>query len=251
MRMLRRFALAAALGCLAGLLCSCGPAVSADSRAGLEVVRARMATSPRPAVLFIGNSYTFGLPGAFARAAKSCGREVEVAQATRSGQSLAGHANDPATLEILRSRRWDVVVLQEASRTPADPVRRRLSMTPAVRKLANEARRQGSLPVLYQTWGRRDGDPDVPGDDFFKMNRRIREGYSLASRKAGYLPVIPVGGAWEREFRTGRGAALYQPDGSHPSPHGVRLIADTFRVALTGGPDVAPRRLADQRPPQG
>ncbi len=232
MRLIRRFTLVATLGCLVGFLNSCGPAVSNSPCSGLDAARARMASSPRPAVLFIGNSYTFGLPKAFARAAKARGRDVEVAQATRSGQSLAGHVSDPATLGILRSRRWDVVVLQEASRTPADPVRRRLSMIPAVRKLANEVRRQGSLPVLYQTWGRRDGDPKVRHDEFFQMNRRIREGYLLASRKCGNLPIVPVGEAWEREFHAGRGAALYQPDGSHPSPRGVELNAETFRKAL-------------------
>lgn len=97
---------------------------------------------------------------------------------------------------------------------------------------AREARRQGALPVLYQTWGRRDGDRRIPDDDFFRMNRRIREGYLLASRKCGNLPIVPVGEAWEREFRAGRGAALYQTDGSHPSPDGVRLTAETFRTTL-------------------
>lgn len=230
MRSIRRMLLPAAAALVVGFSTSC--TVSNSPCSGLEAVRTRLASSETPAVLFIGNSYTFGLPKAFARAAKSGGREVEVAQATRSGQSLARHANDPVTLQTLRSRRWDVVVLQESSRTPADPVKRRLSMIPAIKKLARETRRQGSLPVLYQTWGRRDGDRRFPGDDFFRMNRRIREGYVLASRKCGNLPIVPVGEAWEREFRAGRGAELYQPDGSHPSADGVRLTAETFRMAL-------------------
>ena len=215
-------------------LCSCVPAISSDPDLGMAAVRARLASAPRPAVLFIGNSYTFGLPAAFGRAAKTCGREVEVAQATRNGQSLAGHAADPATLKILRSRPWDVVVLQEASLTPANPIMRRFSMVPAVKKLAKEARRQGAQPVLYQTWGRRAGNPKLPDDDFYQMNHRIREGYGLASRKAGNLPIVPVGEAWEQEYRADRGAELYQPDGSHPSARGGRLIAETFCKTLLG-----------------
>jgi lysophospholipase L1-like esterase len=41
-----------------------------------------------------------------------------------------------------------------------------------------------------------------------------------------------VGDAWEREVDAGRGAELYQDDGSHPSARGDRLAARVFYETL-------------------
>jgi lysophospholipase L1-like esterase len=106
-------------------------------------------------------------------------------------------------------------------------------MYPNVRKLANEARSAGAVPVLYQTWGRRDGDGYYSSrDDFHAMNRRLREGYRQAARTAGGLTVVPVGDAWEREVDAGNAASLFMPDGSHPTPYAERMVAETFYRTL-------------------
>jgi hypothetical protein len=179
-------------------------------------------------VLFIGNSYSFGAPKAFEKLAESHGKRVIVDQVTHNGWTLARHAENEETLGKLHGRHWDVVVLQEESRTPAMPLKRAWMMVPAVRELAAIARKQGGIPLLYQTWGRRDGDPRRPGDDFHAMNGRVREGYRLASVKAGGLAVLPAGDAWEREVSAGRGDRLFQPDGSHPTRRGDMLTAGVF-----------------------
>lgn len=186
------------------------------------------------AVLFIGNSYSFGVPKAFGKIAVENGRRVHVEQVTHSGWSLARHAADPETMRKIRGRRWDVVVLQEQSRLPSLPLVRNWTMVPAVRKLAGEIRGQGAVPVLYQTWGRRDGDPKKLRDDFHAMTGRVREGYRIAAEKAGGLQVVPVGDAWEREVIAGRGGRLFQPDGSHPSRAGNELSAKVFYHDLLG-----------------
>ncbi len=187
-----------------------------------------------PAVLFIGNSYSFGAPGAFGKLARQRGREVLVAQVTHGGWTLAQHASDAATLRKIREHHWDVIVLQEMSRMPSLPIRRTLVMFPAVAKLAKEARSQGAVPILYQTWGYRMGDPKLLHDDFHAMTRRIREGYSLAAINSGGLWVVPVGDAWEREVSAGRGGELFMPDSSHPTAYGNRVTADAFFHAMFG-----------------
>ena len=197
-------------------------------------VQRKFVSRNETAVLFIGNSYSFGVPKAFAKQAANHGRKVHVEQVTHSGWSLSRHAADEETLRKIRERRWDVVVLQEQSRIPSRPIRRRWAMVPAVRKLADEIRGQGATPVLYQTWGRRDGDPKHPRDDFHAMTARIREGYRLAAEKTGGLQVVPVGDAWEREVSAGRGGRLFQPDGSHPSRAGNELSARVFYHDLLG-----------------
>lgn len=208
--------------------------VRSDADARKELAE-RVAASPEPAVLFVGNSYSFGVPKAFSKAAALRGRKVRTGHATYGGWTLARHAENKATLDKIRSRRWDIVVIQEQSRIPAMAPRKRAAlMVPPLRLLVAEVRKQGAVPVLYQTWGRRDGDPDVRKDDFLAMNRRLREGYRAASRDAGGLVIVPVGDAWEREWSAGRGKALFMEDGSHPTQVGNDLTGRTFAEAFFG-----------------
>ncbi len=186
-------------------------------------------------VLFIGNSYSFDVPKLFEKKAKRMGKKVHVAQSTNGGWTLAMHAEHQPTLEMLRERKWDIVVIQDHSLSPArSEERRRKSMYPAVRFFVNEARAIGAKPMLYQTWGRRDGQAGVVDDDFFKMNARVREGYRRAAENAGGVEIVPVGDAWELEFREGRGRKLFVDDGSHPSRYGNRVSAEVFYERIFG-----------------
>ena len=186
------------------------------------------------AVLFVGNSYSFGVPKAFAKVAAERGKRATVGQVTHSGWSLARHAANQETLRKIRERHWDVVVLQEQSRLPSMPLRRTWRMAPNVRKLAAEIRKHGGIPVLYQTWGWRDGDPKRPHDDFHAMTSRVREGYREAADKAGGLPVVAVGDVWQHEVSAGRGDGLFLPDGSHPTRRGDLLTAQAFCETFFG-----------------
>jgi hypothetical protein len=197
----------------------------------------KRAPDPQPAsILFIGNSYSFHAPGELRRIAAREGVKLRIKQVTNGGWALSQHAANDETLRAIRGGGWDYVVIQEQSRIPSQALKRTHAMFPHVRKLATEAREAGAVPVLYQTWGRRDGDEWHYGkDDFHAMNRRLREGYQQAARIAGGLTVVPVGDAWEKEVDAGRGAELYQEDGSHPSARGNRLTARVFYETLFPG----------------
>jgi len=183
-------------------------------------------------VLFIGNSYSFEVPRELKRIAARNGHRLRVGQVTHGGWTLEQHRRNGETLRAIREGGWDVVVLQEQSRIPSQPIKRLHAMYPAVRELAETARSHGAVPVLYQTWGYRDGDPHRGGDDFHAMTARVREGYHKAASRAGGLHVIPAGDAWEREMTAGRGSALFMDDGSHPTREGYRLTASVFHDAL-------------------
>lgn len=186
-------------------------------------------------ILFIGNSYSFEVPRELKRIAARNGQRLRVGQVTHGGWTLKQHSRNEETLQAIRGGGWDVVVLQEQSRIPSLPVKRLLAMYPAVRELAETARSHGAVPVLYQTWGYRDGDPHrAGGDDFHAMTARLREGYRSAAQHAGGARVIPVGDAWENEMAAGRGAVLFMEDGSHPTSDGNRLTASVFYEALFG-----------------
>ncbi len=195
-----------------------------------EQVRSRGKLS----VLFVGNSYSFGVPKAFSKLAFERGRRVRTGHSTYGGWTLAQHVEHAATLEKIRGG-WDIVVIQEQSRIPAMPaVKRDAAMFPPLRVLVNEVRQQGAVPLLYQTWGRRDGDEFVEGDDFYAMNARLRNGYQAAAEASGGVVVAPVGDAWETEFKAGRGDGLFTGDGSHPSAAGDLLTAGVFYEVLFG-----------------
>ena len=197
-------------------------------------IRQEVAVRKEPSsVLFIGNSYSFDVPEQFRRVAAREGKKLRIRQITNGGWTLAQHvASGEATREI-RNGKWDVVVIQEQSRIPSLSSKRVREMIPNVRKLADDARAAGAVPVLYQTWGRRDGDSFlVSRDDFHAMNRRLREGYREAAEAAGGLTVVPVGDAWEREVDAGRGDSLFMPDGSHPTARGGEIAAEVFFKTL-------------------
>jgi len=180
-------------------------------------------------VFFVGNSYSFGVPKEFGGLAASRGKDVRIGHSTFSGWSLAKHSRNPGTLKKLSEGEWDVVVIQDYSTNPSQGEReRRMIMDPGVQFFATEARALGAVPLLYQTWGRRDGDPNVGGDDFYRMNDRVRSGCLYASRNGGGIITVHAGDAWEREFRAGHGADLFHEDGSHPSAYGNKVTAEEF-----------------------
>jgi hypothetical protein len=224
------------LSMITALLASCASDPPQDPAAVRRELSAKVDSADGLSVLFVGNSYSFHVPKSFAKVARQREIKVAVDQSTHGGWTLARHAASEETLAKIRSRNWDVIVLQEQSRIPSLPAMRALRMAPAVKTLAAAAREQGAVPVLYQTWGYRDGDPLVSGDDFFKMNRRVRKGYLATAGDAGGLLVVPAGDAWERDFD----ADLFMADGSHPSGKGNLLTATVFADTILGVPDVQP-----------
>ena len=198
-----------------------------------QELTARIHTKSELAILFVGNSYSFGVPRAFSKLAAAAGKPVRVGHSTFGGWTLKRHASSDSTLRKIREGRWDIVILQEQSEIPSKSHQEYAAqMFTPLRQLVNEIRSHGAVPVLYQTWGRRDGDSQVPHDDFAAMNRRLREGYHAAARDAGGLIVVPVGDAWEREVLAGHGSRLFMPDGSHPTQLGSDLTATVFYEAF-------------------
>jgi hypothetical protein len=218
-----------------------------------DAIRKNLRNKKSVSVLFIGNSLSFGLPRELEKIARKNGVNFNATQQAHSGWNLARHSRNAETLHVLRGRPWDIVVLQEQSRIPSQPLKRRTHMVPSVMQLARESRAVGAMPVLYQTWGYRDGDERRFYDDFFAMNKRLREGCNAAARVEG-LPIVRVGDAWESEIAKGRGARLFMPDGLHPSRDGVRLNAQVFYEAFfahQAAPKNRKMRLNAAKPTRG
>lgn len=65
-------------------------------------------------VLFIGNSLTYfnDMPILFQSIAHNKGKKVSVSSYTVGGAGIVNHYTDPSVFAIIRSKKWDVVVLQ-------------------------------------------------------------------------------------------------------------------------------------------
>lgn len=190
-------------------------------------------------ILFIGNSYSFNVPKAFEKLAKSKGKKLTVVQSTAGGWNLKRHARNAKLHQSIASEKFDIVVLQEQSMIPSFPEGQRAQMMDASAKmLVSMIRDAGAEPVFFQTWGRRDGDQQnkqvYPNDNFEAMQKRLTQGYKNVANAVGGAHIVPVGEIWSAAHKKSKPdwRKLYSKDGSHPSPEGVAFTAAIFFSAI-------------------
>ncbi|MES2995523.1 MAG: hypothetical protein V4733_01805 [Verrucomicrobiota bacterium] len=213
-----------ALVCCAFASTACMPGRWYRDYQSLDQVAARARSKPALRVLFVGNSFTMGIPAALAKAAGPSGKRVEIGMVAYDRWTLLRHARSRVTRETIRGGGWDVVVLQEQSERPGKWWERNFFMIPALGSLAAQAHDQGAVPVLYQTWGCR--------DEFAESNRRVANGCRLAVEKLGGIGIVHVGDAWADEVEHGNIGALFMPDGKHPTRYGNQVTARVFHNAF-------------------
>jgi len=187
-------------------------------------------------ILFIGNSYTNGMRGTFTEMTRQLkGDKVKLEFITKGGWTLRKHFEQAATIAKIKDGKWTHVVLQEQSQAPALGGQYEAAFHNAVKELANVIKASGAEPVLYMTWGRRDGDKRnarvIP--TFEKMQNRLTAAYKKAANDNG-CTLVPVGEVWAavRKADPTLGKALYNRDGSHPAAKGAFLISSTFAKVL-------------------
>jgi len=189
-------------------------------------------------ILFIGNSYTFfhDMPTAiFAPLAESIGYSFDVTTVTHGGYRLSQFA-DPENEEGARLRRtvagqhYDCVILQEQSCTPITDEARFLRGVADLRDLLGA---QADHFVLYATWGRKEGSPQLSdlGLTRLEMTDRLALAYDRAATANG-MTVAHVGCAFAAHLTEHPEDELYNPDLSHPSELGSRVAAETILGAV-------------------
>jgi len=151
---------------------------------------------------------------------------------------LQYHLSDQKTLERIRKGNWDYVVIQEQSQMPALGGKHEKAFHRSVDRFTRIIREAGSEPILFMTWGRRDGDRDHKEifPDYETMQKRLSSAYIAAARR-NQIPMAPVGDAWSavRQRDAKLGNALYFGDGSHPSAYGAYLTSCVFFWGLFPG----------------
>ena len=189
-------------------------------------------------ILFVGNSYTYfhDMPEKiFAPLAESQGYGVNVTSVTAGGYYFAWYC-DPENPEGRRLRetvagkRYDAVILQEQSCNPVRDPQGFLKSAGEIKALLSPC---ADLFVLYCTWGRREDNAMLEslGMTSQEMTAGLSASYNAAAAAHGMV-VSEVGMAFSAYAELHGQADLYDPDGSHPSPLGSRIAAETILNTL-------------------
>lgn len=190
--------------------------------------------------LFIGNSYTHynNMPEQiFAKILKAAGYTATVTRITKGGWYLIDSAKSTDEVgkqvdSALKARDYDYIVLQEQSTCPAS--------TPAkfytgVRNLVEKVRADGATPILYGTWGRKEGHSVLANNGWTNesMTWMISAAYEAIGAELG-VDVAYAGLAFYDVYTNNKNINLYDEDLTHPNATGSYLAAMTIFAKITG-----------------
>ena len=198
--------------------------------ASLSVALTLTAAQSPTAILFIGNSFTFGagspvrfyrsdtvtdlnkedvggMPALFKSFTQQAGLNYDVFVETRGGSGLDFHLANKR--DEIGSHPWDAVVMHGFSTLDSEKPRDPAKLIATSKEMA-DVLRAGNAKVdvyLMATWSR--ADQTYPpkgawaGQPIEAMARDVRAAYDSAAAGAGVKAVIPVGEAWTRAMQTG------------------------------------------------
>jgi len=190
-------------------------------------------------VLFIGNSFTFynNMPGLFKDIATSKGKIVHVDTAVTGGKDLKFHSTRERTYNLIKSRKWDFIVLQGHSNEFAQPDFKVDSLTyPFAKKIVDSIRTYSkcSRILFYMTWGYKNGNQKWKAiATYDSMQYRIERQYLRFADKLN-VGVCPVGMVWKEVREFNPEINLYNDDRFHPILTGSYLSACTFYTTIFG-----------------
>lgn len=182
-------------------------------------------------ILFIGNSYTYynDMPDLFAKECEENGVKAEVESVTAGGYRLKQYLSEEDEYaqkirQLLKSKKYDFIVLQEHSVVPLNNPETFLK---CVFEFTKMIKTNGATPVLYQTWGRADGNKTLSDLQMThdEMQNGLRSAYEAAAKESGAM-LVYAGDAFDKAYKEGK--EVFDPDGTHPSLYGSRIIAKEF-----------------------
>ena len=187
-------------------------------------------------VLFLGNSYTAvnNVPQLVTSLANSAGKTLIVDANTPGGYTISGHLSNAASVDKIKQRTWDYIVIQEQSQLPSIEYYRFNDFYPALTELKDtiEFYNPCARIITYMTWGRRFGgmqcDPSNTHCspkfvDFNHMQDTLTSAYLEISRKLK-VQCAPVGVVWQNILND-TNVVLHSGDNSHPNLDGSYVAA--------------------------
>ena len=175
--------------------------------------------------------------------AKSQKRKLSVASVTKGGEKLSGHLKNEKLRQMLTTQKWDFVVLQEQSSTPAKQTEVVIAESYPAAKSLDSLIHIGSpeaKTIFYMTWGHKYGtthkiDNYPIAYTYEGMQERIKTSY-LEMTYRNNARCAPVGMAWQQVRKERADYQLYTSDCSHPSTLGSYLAANVIYTTIFGSP---------------
>lgn len=188
--------------------------------------------------LFVGNSYTAGMPGVVVAVAMDAGDTLEAMENTRGGQRLSGHASSQELYQQIRNENYDYVILQcQSQECSWSDNQVQSEVFPYAKQICDSIHNQACIvPMFYMTWGRENGDDQncvswPPVCTYEGMDSIIYANYQTMG-VANDAEVSPVGAVWRWIRENAPSLQLYSGDGSHPGPVGITATAYTFYTSI-------------------
>jgi hypothetical protein len=163
-------------------------------------------------VLFLGNSYTSynNLPQMVAELSKSANKTLIVDANMPGGFTISNHLNDLTSINKIKQRKWDYVIIQEQSQLPTIDFYRYNDMYPSLTKLKDTIEKYNACAkiITYMTWGRRFGGMQCDPSNthcspnfvnFNHMQDSLTSAYLDISNQLG-IQCAPVGVVWQNIF---------------------------------------------------
>ena len=178
------------------------------------IVTAAAGAPPPARILFIGNSLTVAndLPKTLAGMASAAGLPLTYRVVAYPDYSLEDHWTRGDAAKAIASERWSFVVLQQG---PSALPESRVLLRDYTKRFAALATRAGARTATFMVWPSLSRSFDFDG---------VHESYRLAAADVNGV-FISAGDAWRQLWRARPRAALYGPDGLHPTPLGSYVAA--------------------------
>lgn len=176
-------------------------------------------------ILFVGNSYTYfgNLPQLVSVISDSTKTKLVTKKSTIGGARLSEHWSGERNLktkEMIKTGKFDIVVLQEYSMGAIDEPENTLKYLKAFSDYIKENNAQ---PYFYLTWARETAP---------QYQEAINTVF-MAAAADNQAVIVPVGKVWAQAKELRPTLELYDSDGSHPSELGTFLTACVFVATLT------------------
>jgi hypothetical protein len=193
-------------------------------------------------ILFIGNSFTYynNMPQMVQSLASAAGATAYVGMHAPGGVSVGdiaqgnmAHMNNPALFSLIRSRKWDFVVIQDnqgrfvrdSAQFPSTSVS--LVVDGHLRLMDSvKANNSCAKVILFGGWAFKNGSPPY-GNTGIEMIRRILCNYRVLNDTMKEV-ISPIGEAWIKGINYLPAVNLWDPDDAHPSYAGSYLTASVI-----------------------
>lgn len=191
-------------------------------------------------ILFIGNSFTYvsDVPGTFEKIAKTAGHNVNVTSITNGGHYLYEHGNinDEFGAQVhaaLANNKYDYVFIQDQS---TNAIKDPEAFYTSVRRMVGMVRENGATPVLYATWGHKEGSSYMlEGWTNESMTYDLAAAYTAIGEELDVLVSYPGLAFYDVHSNHGSTINLYISDNYHQSALGAYLSAMTHFAFVLGG----------------